>query len=70
MKVKFSIIKTCCITMHEAVTVPNVMMMSSIVSEESLAKHTNTHTHTHSLTHSHTHNHTHIAIFVLNSNRS
>ena len=35
--------------MSEAVTVPSLMMMTSIVSKESLARdrHTDTHTHTH-----------------------
>ena len=33
--------------MPEALTVPSVMMMTSIVSEESLARGTHTHRHTH-----------------------
>ena len=49
--------------MSEAVTVPSLMMMTAIVSEESLARdthtrtlaHTHTHTHSHTLAHSHTH---------------
>ena len=33
--------------MSDAVTVPSLMMMISIVSEDSLARDTHTHTHTH-----------------------
>ena len=36
--------------MSAAVTVPSLMMMSSIVSEESLERDTQTHTDTHTLT--------------------
>ena len=43
-------------SMSEAVTVPNSMMMTSTVSEESLAR--DTHTHTHARTHACTHTHT------------
>ena len=39
MKVKVSIINTWCVAMSEAVTMPNVMM-TSMVSEESLARDT------------------------------
>ena len=73
MKIKVNIINTQCILMSEAVTVPNLTMMTSIVSEESLARdrhntgtHTGTsHRHTHTGTlhrHTHTgtlHRHTH-----------
>ena len=45
MKVKANIINTWCIIMSEAVTVPRLMMMASIVSEESLARDARTHTH-------------------------
>ena len=38
MKVRFNMIKTGCILISQAVTVPNLMMMTSIVSEESLAR--------------------------------
>ena len=71
MKVKFNIINTWCIPMSEAVHVLSSMMMTVIVSEESLARgthtyitHTHTHTHTrarartHARTHTHTHTHT------------
>ena len=56
--------------MFEAVTVPSLMMMTSIVSEESLARdrrmHARTHTHTHTHTDTHTHTHTHSAgTFIL-----
>ena len=52
MKVKVNIINTWCIPMSEAVTMQRLMMMTSIVSEESLSSgrrrhHTHTHTHTH-----------------------
>ena len=40
--------------MSEAVTMPT-LMMTSIVSDESLARDTHTHTHTHTRTHIHTH---------------
>ena len=62
MKVTINIINTLCIHISEAVTVPSLMMLTSIVSEESLARGTHTHTHTHNthtLTHTHTHTHTH-----------
>ena len=47
MKVKVNIITTLCILMSEAVTVPRLMMMTSKVSEESLAMHPRTHAQTH-----------------------
>ena len=40
-------INTRWIIMSEAVAVPNLMMMTLIVSEESLARDRHTHTHTH-----------------------
>ena len=43
MKVKVNIIKTGCILMSAAVTVPSVIMMALIVCEESLARDTHTH---------------------------
>ena len=46
MKVKVNIIITSCILMSEAVTVPSLMMMTSIISEESLARDTHTQTDT------------------------
>ena len=45
MKVKVNIINTWCILMSEAVTVPSLMMMTSLVSEESLASDRHTHRH-------------------------
>ena len=45
--------------MSEAVTMPNCIMMTSIVSEESLARDTHTHRDIHSDTYRHTHTHTH-----------
>ena len=49
MKVKVNTINTRCILMSEAVNAPDVMMMTSIVSGESLAmdRHTDRQTHTH-----------------------
>ena len=35
------------LALSEVVTVPSLMMVTSIVSEESLARDTHTHTHTH-----------------------
>ena len=46
MKVKANIINTWCIPVTEAVTVPSLMMITLVVSEESLARDTHTHTHT------------------------
>ena len=45
--------------MSEAVTVPSLMMMTPIASDESLAMDTHTHTHTYTHTHTHTRTHTH-----------
>ena len=45
MKVKVNIINTRCITVSEAVTMPSLMMMTSILSEESVARNRHTHTH-------------------------
>ena len=50
--------------MSEAVTMPNVMMMTLIVSEESLARDIHTHTHTHTDTHAHTHTDSVLVIFL------
>ena len=47
MKVKVNIIHTRCTLVSEAITVPSLTMMTSTVSEESLAR--NTHIHTHGL---------------------
>ena len=41
--------------MSEAVTVPSLMMVTSIVSEESLLTQARTHAHMHAHTHTHTH---------------
>ena len=49
MMVKVNIINTQCINMSAAVTVLRLMMMTSIVSDQSLARDTHTHTHTHTL---------------------
>ena len=49
--------------MSEAVTVPSLMVMTSIVSEESLARDTHAHTHPH--THPHIHPHIHTASSML-----
>ena len=46
MKVKVNIVNTRCIGMCEAVTMPSLMMITSIVSEESLARDTHTATAT------------------------
>ena len=51
--------------MSESVTVPSLMMMTSIVSEESLARDTHTHTRTRTHTHVHIHAHT-VASSILN----
>ena len=45
MKVKVNVINTWCISMSEAVIVLSLMMMTSIVTEESLARDTHTHTY-------------------------
>ena len=54
--------------MSEAVTVPSLMTMTSIVSEESLARdrhrHRHRHRHTHTRTHTHTHTDTHTHIYI------
>ena len=55
MKVKDNIIDTWCILMSETVIVLSLMMMTAIVSEESLARDTHTHSHTHTHTHTYTH---------------
>ena len=57
MKVEVNIIHTWCILMSEAVTVPGWMMMTLIVSEESLARDTRSRTHARTDTHTHTHTH-------------
>ena len=44
MKVKVNIINICCILMSEAVIVPNLMMVTLIVSEKSLVSDTQTQT--------------------------
>ena len=55
---------TWCSIMSEAVTMPNLMMMTLIVSDERLGgdrqrqTDTETDTHTHTVTHTHTHTHT------------
>ena len=54
MNVKVNIINYCCILMSEAVTVPNLMMMTSTVSEESIARDTDTDAHKYIHTHTHT----------------
>ena len=59
MKVKVNIIKTRCITVSEAVTMPSFRLMTATVSEESLARGTQTDRHTHTNTHTHTHTHMH-----------
>ena len=50
MKVKGNISNTWCIPMSEAVTMPSLTMMTSMVSKESLARWIHTHTYTHSHT--------------------
>ena len=57
MKVKVNIINTWCIIMSEAITVPSLMLMTSTVSQESLAR--DMHARTHARTHRHTHPPTH-----------
>ena len=52
MKVKVNIVNTWCINMYEAVSIPSLMMITSTVSDKSLARYMHTHTHTH--THKHT----------------
>ena len=46
MNIKVNTITTICSTMSEAVTVSNVMMVTLISSEESLARDRHTHIHT------------------------
>ena len=46
MKVKVNIMNTWCVTMFEAVTMPRLIMRTSIVSAESLARDTHTDTQT------------------------
>ena len=58
MKVNVNVINTWYILVTETVTVPRLTMMSSTVSEESLARDAHTHTHTHTYTHTHRHTHT------------
>ena len=56
MTVKVTVIS---ISMSEKVTVPSLMMMTLIVSEESLARDTHTHARTHArMQHARTHAHT------------
>ena len=50
MKVKVSIMNTQCILMPEAVTMPSLMMMTSTVSEELLARDGHSDTQTNTLT--------------------
>ena len=59
MKVKVNISNTRCILLSEAVTVPSLMMMTSIVFEESLARDIHTHIHAHTHMHARTHARTH-----------
>ena len=72
MKMKVNIINTWCILISEAVTVPSLTMMTSTVSEESLARDTHTHTaytYTPESVHSldrHTHYVTHLTSSILN----
>ena len=65
MKVKVNI-NTWCMS-HEAVTVPSLMMMPLILSEESLARDTHTHTQTDRHTDRQTHTHTRTDIQTLAS---
>ena len=58
MMIKVNIINTRCILVSEAVIVQSLMIMTLIVSEESLARNTDTHTHTHTRIHTHSHSHT------------
>ena len=51
MKVNVNVINTWCILMSVAVTVPSMMVMASIVSEESLVR--DAHTHMYTRTHRH-----------------
>ena len=51
--------------MSEAVTVTSLMMMTSILSEESLARDTHPHTNTHTdATHTQPHTHTQTAVGI------
>ena len=54
-QVKVNIINTWCILISEAVTVPSLTMVTSTVSEESLARDTRTHARMHACTHTHKH---------------
>ena len=54
MKINVNIINRLCITISEAVTVPT-LMMTLIVSEESLARDRQTHTRARAHTHTHAH---------------
>ena len=65
-KAKVNRINTWCINTSEAVFVPSLMMMTSIVSTNThtharthARTHTRTHAHTHARTHTHAHTHTH-----------
>ena len=51
--------------MPQAVSMPSLMMMTLIVSEESLARDRYTHSNTHAHTHTHTHTHTHMGSSVV-----
>ena len=51
MKVKVNIINTPCTLTSEAVTEPSLMMVTSIVAEESLVRDSHTDTHRHRHTH-------------------
>ena len=62
LKLNVNIINTWCILMSEAVTVPSLMMMTLIVSEESFARDTHTYTHTHTHTHTRTYTHPHTLV--------
>ena len=62
MKVKVNRINTSCIPMSEAVTMPNVTMITSVVSEESLAR--DTHARDTHLDYKHTY--THFCLVYLN----
>ena len=58
MKVTVNIINTWCILVSEAVTVPSMMMMALLVSEESLARDRHTDRQTDTEIHTHTHTQT------------
>ena len=69
MKVKVNIINTWCILMSDTVTMPSLMMVTVIVSEDSLARDRqtdrhNTHMHAHTCTHAHElHTHKHGVVY-------